>query len=161
MFKPCGTPKNGPPPRRLKFWRPRRKRGSRRQSAKPIRVAREQAVQLAVEIAARLAGRLDGAAVRAAFLEWLLREIAALPASVRPPGEKLELTSAIPVPAAEAQEMARRIAVTFGGAPDVAFTTDPALIAGLELRSKNFRLQNSWRADLARIRERLMQDDKA
>jgi F-type H+-transporting ATPase subunit b len=31
------------------------------------------------------------------------------------------------------------------------FVTDPALIAGLELRSPHFVLHNSWAADLAQI----------
>lgn len=120
--------------------------------------SRAQAVQLALEIAALLAARLDGAAVRAAFLDWLLREVETLPPSARPPGEQLELTSAAPLPAAEEQEIARRIAASFGGTPDIAFATDPALIAGLELKGKTFQLQNSWRADLGRIRERLAHD---
>jgi F-type H+-transporting ATPase subunit b len=120
--------------------------------------SREQAVQLAVEIAMRLTTRLDEAAVRAAFLEFLLREIAALPKSACLPDEKLELTSAAPLPAAEAREIARQIAAAFGGAPQISFTTDPALIAGLELRGKNFQFQNSWRADLGRITERLTHD---
>lgn len=120
--------------------------------------ARAQAVQLAVEIATQLAARLDGAAVRAAFLDWLLREVEQLPQSARPLGEKLELTSATPLPTTEEQEIASRIAASFGGAPEIAFTTDPALIAGLELRSKNFQLQNSWRADLGHVRERLLHD---
>lgn len=32
--------------------------------------------------------------------------------------------------------------------PALQFVTDPALIAGLELRGPHFVLRNSWRADL-------------
>jgi len=123
--------------------------------------SREQAVEIAVEIATRLAARLDGAAVRAAFLEWLLRETASLPTAVRPAGEKLELTSATPLPEAEAQDIAQSIAALFAGPPEISFNTNPALIAGLELRSKNFELQNSWRADLFRIRESLTHEARS
>ena len=39
----------------------------------------DHASRLAVEIARRLAARLDGQAMRAAFLDWLLKEIRTLP----------------------------------------------------------------------------------
>ena len=38
------------------------------------------------------------------------------------------------------------------------FRTDPALIAGIELHSRNTIVRNSWRADLDRIREELARD---
>jgi F-type H+-transporting ATPase subunit b len=120
--------------------------------------SRAAAISLALDIATRLAARLEGRAVRAAFLDWLLREIAALPESLRPSGEKLELTSAEPLQDAEARELTQRIALAFGGQPDIAVAADPRLIAGLELKSKHLWLQNSWRADLGRIRERLEHD---
>ena len=63
----------------------------------------ERASRLAVEIAERLAARLDGPAVRAAFLDWLLKEIRALPEPVRQAvaanGVALEAISATPLDA--------------------------------------------------------------
>lgn len=116
---------------------------------------RQRASRLAVEIAGRLAARLEGAAVRAAFLDWLLGQIEALPAAVRQGAaagkEGFEAISAAPLAAAEQERCARLIAQAFGGNPRVAFKTDPALIAGLELRGANLLVRNSWRADLDQI----------
>ena len=56
---------------------PRRRRSRRRRTAADKAWA-ERASRLAVDIAGRLAARLDGPAVRAAFLDWLLKEIRAL-----------------------------------------------------------------------------------
>ena len=60
----------------------------------------ERASRLGVDIAGRLAARLDGPAVRAAFLEWLLKEIASLPGPARQGvaanGAALEAISATP-----------------------------------------------------------------
>ncbi len=118
---------------------------------------RQNATQLAIDIAGRLAARLQGEAVRAAFLDWLLSEIAALPEAVRrevAAGEAtLEAISAAELGFAEQERHAGLIAQAFGGEAKIAFKTDAALIAGLELRSKNFLLRNSWRADLDRILE--------
>ena len=38
------------------------------------------------------------------------------------------------------------------------FSTDPALIAGIEVHSRNTIVRNSWRADIDRIREELGRD---
>ena len=115
------------------------------------------AAQLAIEIAGKLAARLEGGTVRAAFLEGLLKEIAALPESMRrnvAAGEEtLDVVSAAPLEAAEQQRYAQLIARAFVGSPKISFTADTALIAGMELRSKNFLLRNSWRADLDQIHE--------
>lgn len=128
---------------------------------KAASASRQASISLAVDIAARLAARLKGPSLRATFLDWLLNEIAALPESSRSPGEKLELTSAVQLPAAEAQEFVRRIAAAYGGAPEITLETDPALIEGLELRSRTLWLQNSWRADVNHIAERLRQNADA
>jgi F-type H+-transporting ATPase subunit b len=115
----------------------------------------ERAARLAVEIARRLAARLDGAAVRAAFLDWLIIAIRALPDEKRRAaagdGSALEATSATPIDAIEQERARKRIAEALGSEPRIAFKTDPSLIAGLELSGPHFVVSNSWRADLARI----------
>lgn len=115
----------------------------------------ERAGRLAVDIAGRLAGRLDGAAVRAAFLDWLVEAIRALPEDKRraatADGGALEATSATPLDADEQARARQRIAEALGADSPVAFVTDPSLIAGLELRGPHLVVSNSWRADLARI----------
>jgi F-type H+-transporting ATPase subunit b len=118
---------------------------------------RERASRLAVDIAARLAARLQGEAVQAAFLEFLLHEIQALPPVARQ-AAALEVASATEIPAAAREAIAARIAAAFGAAPRITFITEPALIAGLELRGPHLRISNSWRADLDHILQDLTHD---
>jgi F-type H+-transporting ATPase subunit b len=124
----------------------------------------ERASQLAVEIAARLAARLEAPVVRTAFLDWLLKEIRALPEPARRgaamDGVMLEATSATPLEAAEQEHYRGLISEAFGAHPNIAFKSDPALIAGLELRGPQLVVRNSWRADLARILADLTHDDR-
>ena len=76
-----------------------------REKAEVDKAWAERASRLAVEIAARLVARLDGPAVRAAFLDWLLAEIRALPDPVRQAvaanGVTLEAISATPLEPAD------------------------------------------------------------
>jgi F-type H+-transporting ATPase subunit b len=115
----------------------------------------ERASRLAIDIAGRLAARLDGPAVHAAFLDWLLKEVRALPVATRlavaANGAALEAISARPLEPAEQEHCRSLIGVAFGADPPIAFKTDPALIAGLELRGPHLVVSNSWRADLTRI----------
>jgi F-type H+-transporting ATPase subunit b len=116
--------------------------------------------QLAIEIAKRLAARLDGAAVRQSFLDWLLKEIAALPEPTRQAVTALEAVSATLLDAAERERTNRLISAAFGGNPQIVFKTDPTLIAGLELHGPHLTVSNSWRADLAKIHATLTHDER-
>jgi F-type H+-transporting ATPase subunit b len=120
------------------------------------------ASKLAVDIAQRLAARLDGPTVRAAFLDWLLREIRALPAPARQAagmkGTVLEAISAAALDSAEQDRYRDLIGVAFEAKPQINFKTDPALIAGLELRGPTLVVSNSWRADLTHILADLAHD---
>jgi F-type H+-transporting ATPase subunit b len=122
----------------------------------------ERATRLAVEIAKRLAARLDGSAVRAAFLDWLLTEIRALPdparQAVAADGVTLEAISATPLDPADQERYRGLIGEAFGSHPQVAFKTDPSLIGGLELHGPHLVVNNSWRADLAKILADLTHD---
>jgi len=113
----------------------------------------DRASQLAVEIAGRLAARLKGPAVDAAFLEWLLSSLRALPQEVRKEAEgaALEVIAAAPIPSAEQENTRKLIAEALGGQPQIAFKTDPDLIAGFELHGPHFSVTNSWRADLSKV----------
>ncbi len=117
------------------------------------------AVTLATEMAGRLAARLEGSAVRAAFLDWLLQGIRAQPESVRKAaaaeGSALEATTATPLDTAEQDHHRKMISEALGGRPEITFTVDPDLIAGIELRSQHLEVGNSWRADLARMQKEL------
>jgi F-type H+-transporting ATPase subunit b len=124
----------------------------------------ERAAHLAVEIAERLAARLDGAAVRAAFLDWLIVAIRALPGEERraasADGVALEATSATPIDPVEQERARKLIGEAFGAEPRIAFKTDPSLIAGLELKGPHLVVSNSWRADLAQILAEIAHDDE-
>jgi F-type H+-transporting ATPase subunit b len=124
-----------------------------------------RSARLAVDIAQRLARRLDGSSVRAAFLDWLLKEIGGLPDATRraatADGIVLEAVSAIPLEASEQERCRQGIANAFGANPRITFTADPTLIAGLELHGPDFIVANSWRADLTRILADIAHDNRS
>jgi F-type H+-transporting ATPase subunit b len=125
----------------------------------------ERANHLAVDIAGRLAARLDGPAVRAAFRDWLLKEIRGLSDQVRQSvaadGVALEAVSATLLEPAEEAQCRTLIAAAFGAKPQITFKADPTLIAGLELHGPHLAVSNSWRADLAQITADLRHDNRA
>ncbi len=124
-----------------------------------------RSARLAVDIARRLAGRLDGSSVRAAFLDWLLKEIGGLPDATRraatADGIVLHAVSATPLEASEQEQCRQRIANAFGASPRIIFTADASLIAGLELHGPDFVVANSWRADLTRILADIAHDNRS
>ena len=124
----------------------------------------ERANRLAVEIAGHLVARLNGAAVNTAFLDWLLREIQNLPGPVRNAvatnGVALEAISAAPIDPADQERYRTLIGNAFGVRPQISFKVDPALIAGLELHGPHLVINNSWRADLAKILTDLAHDNR-
>jgi F-type H+-transporting ATPase subunit b len=119
----------------------------------------DRASQLAVTIAGRLAARLQGPAVRAAFLDWMLASIRALPDTVlkATDGTKLDAVSATVLPPDEQEHVRTLIGQALGTRPQIIFATNPALIAGLELHGPHMIVANSWRADLGFILAELKQ----
>jgi F-type H+-transporting ATPase subunit b len=124
----------------------------------------ERASRLAVDIAERLAARLDGPAVRDAFLDWLVKEIQALPTPARQAaaaeGITLEATSATALLPADQDRYREQIGAAFGVHPQIVFKADHNLIAGLELQGPHFVVSNSWRADLTKILAGLTHDNR-
>jgi F-type H+-transporting ATPase subunit b len=110
-----------------------------------------------IDIARRLAGRLDGAAVHEAFLGWLVKAIAALPHAARQAAAAqpapIEAISATTLTSEEQGSATTLIGKAFGQTVKLAFSVDPALIAGLELRAGHLVVSNSWRADLESVKE--------
>ena len=115
----------------------------------------DRASALAVEIAGRMAARLQGAAVNAAFLDWLVTDITAMQAPARAAASAdaggIEAVTAGPLPPAEQAHASAAIGEAFGAPVRLTFRTDPALVAGIELRGPHVALTNSWRADLDKI----------
>ncbi len=124
----------------------------------------ERASRLGVDIAQRLVARLDDRLVRAAFLDGLLKEIRTLPEperqAVAANGVALEAVSATALDADDQARCQTLIGEAFGAHPQIAFKTDPALIAGLELHGPHFAVSNSWRADLTKILAELGHDGR-
>jgi F-type H+-transporting ATPase subunit b len=125
----------------------------------------ERASHLAIDIAGRLVGRLDGPVVNAAFLDGLLREIRSLPDPVRGAatanGVVLEAITAASIDAADQERYRQSIGAALGAVPQISFKADATLIAGLELHGPHLVINNSWRADLTRIRTDLAHDNRS
>jgi F-type H+-transporting ATPase subunit b len=134
--------------------------------------AAEQAIiarasELSVEIAQRLLGRLPSKVVLSAFLDRLCGALSALSSEAREglasaaAGHAIEIVTAKPLSEEEARHVGDALKAAFGWEPPFAFRTDPALLAGIELHSRNTIVRNSWRADLDRIRGELDCDEHA
>ncbi len=123
---------------------------------------RERASRLAIDIATRLCAPLGGAAVQAVFIDRLVAQIGSLPEAQRramaAPDAALEAISASPLEPDAQRRLQERLADAFGAAPRLAFRTDAALIAGIELRGAHLAVSNSWRADLQRIQTEVAHD---
>jgi F-type H+-transporting ATPase subunit b len=63
----------------------------------------------------------------------------------------LEAVSALPLLPGEQAQWRECLHHAIGGTPTIVFHSDPALIAGLELRGAHLVVGNNWRADLQRI----------
>lgn len=109
---------------------------------------------LSVDIARRLLGRLSSAAAQAVFVDGLCRDLQSRSSAAGQAGE-VEIVSATKLPAAQAKRVGEAVQAAFGAEATCRFSVDPDLIAGLELRGRHILIRNSWRADLARIREEL------
>ena len=135
-----------------------------KEQAAAEKIWRDRASHLAIEMAQQLAARLDGAVVRAAFLEWLVKAIRALPESTRQSALAkevvLDAVSGTPLDPAEVEHVREVICKAFGGHPRIDFKTDPALIEGLELHSPHLIVTNSWQADLNKLLTDLTHDTR-
>ena len=124
------------------------------EEAAAVQAWSDRASRLAVDMALRLAQRLGGAAVRAAFLDWLLGEIRALPEAVRRSAGQAgtaDVVSGTGLDPAEQERYRALIHEAFGTPMQLTFKVDAALIVGLELHGPHLTVTNSWRADLNRM----------
>jgi F-type H+-transporting ATPase subunit b len=128
------------------------------------RALEAEARQLAVTIAARLLERIPPQAATAGLLQMLDAWLATLPAAalanLAGTGETLEVATAAALDEPAQTSCAAMLRRRLGDGPRLRFVTDPALIAGVELRGPHARLSNTWRADLDRIAEELAKDDE-
>jgi F-type H+-transporting ATPase subunit b len=135
--------------------------------------AAEQAIiarasELSVEIARRLLGRFPPDIALSAFLDGLCRELHTLPPETRDgftsattPDRAVEIVTAAPLTEEEARKVGDALKAELSSEPAFVFRADPALIAGIELRSASAIVRNSWQGDLERIRLELDRDKHA
>ena len=134
------------------------------------RAAAEEAIinragELSIEIAQRLLGRLPRQDILHAFIDQICHDVRALSpeartgfASSAATGRSVEVVTAAPLTDEETQHVRSALKEAFGLELPFLFLSDPALIAGIELRGQNAIIRNSWRADLDRIRQELSRD---
>jgi len=133
------------------------------------RAAAEQAIvahasELSIEITQRLLKRLPVGVSFRAFLEGICCELRNLSPEARDSfaaadaDHPIEVVTAAVLTDEEAAQVAKSLHEVFSAELPLTFRSDPALIAGVELHSRNTIVRNNWQADLARIREELKRD---
>jgi len=128
----------------------------------------DRAGELAIEIAQRLLARFPQQEILHPFIDEIGREMQTLSsearqslASAAASGHPIEVVTAAPLSGEETQHVRGMLKDAVGRELPVAFRSDPAIIAGIELKSQNLIIRNSWRADLERIRQELSRDGHA
>jgi F-type H+-transporting ATPase subunit b len=125
----------------------RLKKAERREEAKRVSL-------LAVDIARRLFQRLPREAQVAGFVEGLATAVAALPPETRAEFNQRgdAILKAPRALTAEEEAMCRQaLAKAFGRPLALSVSVDDGVLAGLELENQHASVQNSFRADLARM----------
>jgi len=135
------------------------------------RVAAQEAIiahasEVSIDIAQRLLARLPSKIALTAFLDGLCQELCALSSEARENfmsaaavGHAMEVVTAAPLSKEETERVRNALKEVLGAGAAFEFRTDAALIAGIELHSRNAFVRNSWRADLDRIRKELGRDE--
>ncbi len=110
---------------------------------------------LAVTIARKLMERLSTLEIQSVFLDQLVKAIAQMTPKDRElfvaNAGGIDLVSPNRLKAAEKEKMTKAIFSALGGKPVLNFVTDPALIAGFEMRTVHYVVRASWQSDLASI----------
>jgi len=122
-----------------------------------------RASELSLEIARRLLARFPPQIALSAFLEGLCQELKAsdvrdgfMSAGAR--DQPIEILTAGVLPDDEIQAVQSALNEALGAKAPYTFRCEPAVLGGIELHARNKILRNSWRGDLARIREELSRD---
>ncbi len=121
----------------------------------------ERASELSADIAQRLLARVGAKVALSAFLDGLCQELRALSSDVRegltatPTDQPIEVVTARLLSNEETEQVCGALREVFGANLPVAFRSDAAVVAGIELHGRNTIVRNSWRADLDRIRAEL------
>jgi len=122
----------------------------------------DRAGDLSIDIARRLLERLPRWDLLRIFVDDTCRKVGSLPVEAKAEftsapasGHEIEVITATPLSDEETQYVRGMLEKSFGADLPLAFRSDPAIIAGMEIRGPNTIIRNSWRADLDRIRREL------
>ena len=128
----------------------------------------DHATEISIEIARRVLARFPPRNILDAFVDQVCREVHGLSSEVRDnltsaasSAHPIEVVTATPLSDEEMQQVAEALKEAFGLELSVAFHSDPAILAGIELHGHDAVIRNSWRADLERIRKELNRDRHA
>ena len=117
-----------------------------------------EAADLAVTIARRLLERIPAQVLTTALIEGLADALATHPARAMLLNGPVEVRSATLLDPSSQDQCRQMLTRLLGRTPDLQFHTEPNLLAGLELISRQAVIRNSWQADLERIIRDLHED---
>jgi F-type H+-transporting ATPase subunit b len=121
-----------------------------------------EAEQLALAIAQKLLARLRPGEATAAFLDELCEKVRSLPPQSKAAlenGGAIEVVTAAMLSPDEQSHVQQTLSGCLDGDTSFTFRTDPALIAGFALSSRDIVLQNNWREDLRAIGAELEREE--
>ena len=128
---------------------------------------RERALGLALDMARRLLAEVADREVTAALLSRTLARLRALPEHNRQElaaevadGAMVEVVTAQPLEDRTVERCRAALREVLGEATAVAFSQDPALLAGVELHFRHGAMRGSWQDSLAAITEELKRDGR-
>ena len=128
----------------------------------------DHAGALSIDIARRLLARLPSNLALETFLDALCGEIGKLSPEARgafeaaaTTGHPIEVVTQGPLNDEETKHVRDALKQAFGADLPFTFSSDPKVLAGIELHGHNVILRNSWRADLDQIREELSRERNA
>jgi F-type H+-transporting ATPase subunit b len=126
----------------------------------------ERASELSIDIARRLLGRMAPKTAFDVMVAGICDQILMLPPEAQnsliaptAADQAIDVITAAPLSVQESEHVRSALERALGTRLLLAFRTDPALLAGIELHSRNTIVRNSWRADLDRIRAELSRDE--
>jgi len=126
----------------------------------------EQAAELAVVLATRLLQEVAASSLEQVFLQRVLEHLDRLSEAERAAlysagnTQPLLIATAHTLSADEQQQWRSSLAKRLGNSPSFAFTTEPDLIAGAELRFPNATLRFNWRDSIAVARREMVSHER-
>ncbi|MEL7559049.1 F0F1 ATP synthase subunit delta [Stutzerimonas chloritidismutans] len=123
------------------------------------------AARLALDIAGKLLARLPADAQVSGFVEGLVAELARLPENLRDglrqSAPRFELHAPRPLYEAEVAQIQQALATALDQPVTLDVLVDASLVAGLELTGGAVVVRNSFRADLDRLKDQLLDAEHA